>query len=161
MVAEVTPDYEMTRRLVALFSEDATVQELLYPQWAEPKQNDLDSRIYDAHADIRHPAIIGILPRIIIDARILDNDWEQVDSAKSGPVIVHVHCLSRKDQYRTALLLDTRIRTIVSSTYLTDSRIIASELVQQGERREFVDKLFDDAWRLVTTYRAANVGVLV
>ncbi len=162
MTAPTTsPDYELTRRLIEVFSDDAELQTLLFPDWSVPKQNVLDTRIYSAHTDIRHPDLLTVTPRVIVDARLDSNDWEQQDARLSSPVTVHIHSLVAKDQYHSAILIDTRIRTIISSTYLTSTRIIASELVQSGVQRRFVEKLFDDAWRLVTPYNAQNVGVLV
>lgn len=162
MTSPVTqPDYEMTRRLVEVFSADSALQSLLYPEWASPKQGPNDTRIYGAHADIRDIALLTILPRVIIDLQLLSNNWEQEDEdTNSAPVEVHIHSFAPKDQYDTAEKIDSRIRTIISSTYLTNSRIIASELVQNGPKRRSVETRFEDAWRLTTGYKAENVGVI-
>lgn len=155
------PDYELTRRLIQIFSADTTMQELLFPSWAPSSQGPKDTRIYGAHVDLREPSLLTVLPRIIIDSRLVSNDWEQPDIKRSGPVVVHFHSLSPREQYYGAELIDTRIRTILSSTYLTNTRIISSELVPEGQRRRYVETKFDDAWRVTSRFEAQNVGVLV
>ena len=161
MSEETLPDYELTRRLVEVFSEDADLQSLLYPSWSPAKVNTSDTRIYGAHADIRDPALLLVLPRVIIEATLEENEWEQRDVRRSSPVSVFIHSFAVKEQYHTAELIDARIRTIIGSTYLTNSRIIASELVSHGKRRRFVETRFDDAWRITSGFSAQNVGVLV
>lgn len=151
---------ELTRRLIEVLRADGTITALLYPTWAPPQKNDNDTRVYNAHVAIDDPELLQILPRIIVECVEDPFDAEQDDVWHSSSVDVRFHSVVPKDQYDHADVINSRIRTIIDSTYLTNSRIIASKLTVVGRPRSTVETGFYDALRLTSTFNAPNVGVL-
>lgn len=161
-MASVEPGYEVRRRIIEVIGGDSIVHSLLFPNWAQPQINANDTRVYNAHANLRDEQLLQVLPRVLVEVRLDSNNWEQQeDVTNSAPVTVWIHCIVPRDQDGTAELLDSRIRTLFSSTYLTNSRIIMSELVQTGQRYQLPEREFNDAWRYSSQYHAVNAGVLV
>lgn len=160
-MAERTPDYELCRRVIEILEADDTLVSLLFPDWAPNAVEEEDKRIYNVRPNLGTEQL-QVLPRIIIETMLDENPWEQNDlAALSAPVRLWTHVLTPNDRYDHCEAIDARIRTIIGSTYLTNSRIIASELVPSGSRRRVVEREFNDANRLSTPYTSANVGVLV
>jgi hypothetical protein len=153
------PAHELNRRLIEVLRSDPQLGGLLFPAWSPTPVTPDDTRIYNAHVAIDDPKLLQILPRVIVECQQDIFDVEQ-PNPKSGPVNVWFHCIVPKDQYDHAEAMDLRIRTIIASTYLTSSRIIASGLNEIAPRRRTVETAFYDAWRITSAFQAPNVGVL-
>jgi hypothetical protein len=154
------PAHELNRRLIEVLRSDPVMGSLLFPAWSPTPVTTDDTRVYNAHVAIDDPKLLQVLPRVIVECQQDTFEVEQTDLVKSAPVNVWFHCIVPKDQYDHAESLDARIRTIIGSTYLTSSRIIASSLSEVATRRRTVETAFYDAWRITSAFQAPNVGVL-
>lgn len=154
------PSHELNRFLIATLHNDAPLQVLLFPTWSPTAVSANDTRIYNAHVGITDPNLLQVLPRIIVECQSDPQYVEQPEPHKIANVSVWFHTVVPKDQYDLAEAIDVRIRTIMSSTYLTSSRIIGSQLYEVDTRKRIVETAFYDAWRLTSAFYAEHVGVL-
>lgn len=154
------PAHEVNRFLITTLRNDAPLQVLLFPTWSPTAVSANDIRIYNAHVAITDPNLLQVLPRIIVECQSDPLAVEQEDVARLADVKVWFHSVVPKDQYDLAEAIDVRIRTIISSTYLTSSRIIGSQLYEVDTRKRIVETAFYDAWRITSAFQTDNVGVL-
>lgn len=154
------PAHELTRFLIGVLKNDATLHTLLFPTWSPTPVSANDVRVYNAHVAITDPNLLQTLPRIIVECQSSPDDTEQPEPHRIADVSVWFHTIAPKDQYDHAEAIDVRIRTIMSSTYLTSSRIIGSQLYEADNRKRTVETAFYDAWRLTSMFYTDKLGVL-
>lgn len=156
---------ELQRRIISVLKADSELQTLLFPAWTKPRINDEDDRIYRSQVDFSRVAngtdLAQIPVRVLIEARRVPHQMEQDDlEMGSGEVSLYVHVLVPKDQYLHGDRIMQRVRHVLLSTGMSDSRIIAGDLFEVGDQLDARESNFQDAHRLTQQFRSASVGVL-
>lgn len=154
------PAHELNRFLIGVLRNDGPLNTLLFPVWSPVIAGVPDTRIYNAHVAITDPKLLQILPRVIVECQQDVQNVEQPEPHKIATVNVWFHSIVPKDQYDLAEAIDVRIRTIMSSTYLTSARIIGSQLYEVDVRKRITETAFYDAWRITSAFQTEHVGVL-
>ncbi len=159
-----SPAREMQAAVVAMLRADGTLTTpggLLYPAYS-PRLEERDYRVYEASAELpEDPAIRSALPRIYIDTAGFALQFEQDDpDHQQMAVTVYPHVVVRKEDGELGDAITTRVAKLFLSTRLSSDRIIAAELVPEGDWRRGRIAAFDNAWEYVAQFRTANVGVL-
>lgn len=157
-----SPAAELTKRLVDLFRANAPLQVLLFPTWS-PSTDALDKRVWSAFVELPViPALREALPRVLVECVENAHDREHDDPAiLSSDVTVFIHTVVPKQEEELGDQIDTLLRTLVLSTWLSNTRIIAANLVPEGQRRKERIAAFNDAWEYVSRFSSPSVEVLV
>jgi len=160
---------EGPRRSVEMLRADATLASpteispgvwgMLFPEHA-PQVNGDDYRVYEAYVELpENSAIREALPRILVETLPNPVNTEQ-GGYHEGPVSFLIHTITPKEESQLCDEIAARVATVIASTRFSNARIVASELVPEGESRKGRITAFNNAWERVDRYTSANVGVI-
>lgn len=166
MTSTYGPGAAMRQRIVDFLRADGelcTVPDgLLFPTYAPQIEAD-DVRIYEA--SVQFPpgsAMVQQLPRVLIECFAKANmDEQDPVSILSAPVRVITRTLVAKEDADLGDRIDAYIASLLLSTWLTDARIIAAKLSEDGDQSRRRLDVFNGAWEIIHGYSAPRVGSLV
>jgi hypothetical protein len=153
--------YVLVGRIVEVLRGDPALNTLLFPPGADAVGPD-DRRIYAENVELPEGPIRSVLPRILVAA--IETPFPAEQAAADGPLpyadcLVWTHIFVEADRPQLGEAISARVRDILISTPLSDSRIIASALVPSGTRQPVREVAFRNAWRMSREYRT-QAGVL-
>lgn len=159
MTADFEPDYEVIGRIVDVLRHDGPLYELLFRDKAAIVTE--DKRVYSAYVELPdNPPLRNLLPRVLVEAAQIAKEYEQDDPNQPlGDVPVWIHTFAPVYDNQLAEAIDRRVGYLLTSTPLSTPSIIASGLVQVGQRRRVRETSFP-AWRITRQFRAPLVGVV-
>lgn len=159
MAVDVSVARLLTGRIVQVLRLDADIATMLFED--RPPVSPFDDRVYSATAELPEEAVREVLPRILVAVVESAMDTEQDEASSSRPMAdcaVFIHAFSEADDEDLGQRLAARARTVLTSTWLTDARIIVSKLTWVGSRHAR-ESSFRDAHRFTIELRT-NAGVL-
>ena len=156
---------ELQRRIVNFLRADTILADpagsMLFPDWA-PQINGDDLRVYEETIELpEHPDVREALPRILVGVRAAGSDREQRGAGDhEGPAVVDIRVVTPKEESQLCDEIAARVSTLIASTWLSDARIIAAELVPDGRVSKGRISAFNGAWEILDRYSTENVGVV-